>query len=220
MPESLRDTLDFLRDLRANNSRAWFEQNRKRYDAARGHFELFISDLISGFGGIEDLGSISANDCIYRIYRDVRFSPDKTPYKTHMAAVIGDGGRKSLGRSYYLQIAPDDSWVGGGFYAPSSDQLAKVRRSIADDPGELEAIIHEPDFVRYFGELEGESLKTAPMGYTRDHPAIDLLRRKQYLAGTSLGDAEVLAPDLTARVLTLCRALKPFLTYLNDALEM
>ena len=220
MPESLRDTLDFLRDLRANNSRAWFEQNRKRYDAARGHFELFISDLISGFGGIEDLGSISATDCIYRIYRDVRFSPDKTPYKTHMAAVIGDGGRKSLGRSYYLQIAPDDSWVGGGFYAPSSDQLAKVRRSIADDPDELEAIIHEPDFVRYFGELEGESLKTAPMGYTRDHPAIDLLRRKQYLAGTSLGDAEVLAPDLTARVLTLCRALKPFLTYLNDALEM
>lgn len=219
MPQSLQATLDFLRDLRTHNERPWFEQNRPRYDVARASFEAFVTDVISGFDDIEELGSVSAKDCIYRLNRDIRFSPDKTPYKTHMAAVIGRGGRKSVERSYYVQIAPGDSWVGGGLYAPSSEQLAAVRRSIAYDWRELDEIIHEPEFVRHFGGLEGESLKTAPQGYTRDHPAIDLLRRKQFLAGRSLSDVEVLSPDLTATILTLCKALKPFLTFLHDALD-
>lgn len=219
MPESLQVTLDFLRDLRVHNEKLWFDENRKRYDVARANFELFITDVISGFGDIEDLGGVSAKECIYRINRDIRFSRDKTPYKTHMAAVIGKGGRKSQDRSYYIQIAPGDSWLGGGMYAPSSEQLAAVRRSIAYDWRELNGIIDDPEFVRHFGGLEGESLKTAPQGYLKDHPAIDLLRRKQFLAGRSLSDEDVLSPDLTAIVLTMCRAVKPFLTFLHDALN-
>ncbi len=219
MPENLQVTLDFLRDLRLHNERPWFAENRQRYDIARGNLELFITDLIFGFGDIEDLGGVSAKACIYRINRDVRFSRDKSPYKTHMAAVIGKGGRKSEDRSYYIQIAPGDSWVGAGLYAPSPEQLAAVRRGIADDWRELDEIIHDPEFVRHFGGLEGESLKTAPQGYAKDHPAIDLLRRKQFLAGRSLSDDEVLSPDLDINVLTMCRALKPFLTFIHDALD-
>lgn len=219
MPENLQVTLDFLRDLRAHNERPWFEANRQRYDLARGNFELFVTDLISGFGDIEDLGGVSAKACIYRINRDVRFSRDKSPYKTQMAAVIGKGGRKSEERSYYIQISPGGSWMGGGLYAPSTEQLAAVRRGIAYDWRQLDEIIHYPEFIHHFGELEGESLKTAPQGYAKDHPAIDLLRRKQFLAGRALGDDEVLSPDLDINVLTMCRALKPFLTFLHDALD-
>src|SRR5436305_5515767 len=187
MSENLRDTLEFLRDLRANNDRAWFEQNRRRYDIARGHYEAFITDLIAQFSTFEDLGSISADQCIYRIYRDVRFSPDKTPYKTNLGAVIGKGGRKTIGRTYYIQIGPEgESMIAAGLYMPSKEELEKMRRSIADDSSKLRKILNKRDFKRYFNGLEGEMLKTAPQGYRKDHPDIDLLRHKQFLASSPL----------------------------------
>ena len=183
MPANLRDTLDFLRDLRAHNDRAWFDQNRKRYDSARGSFELLVTELIILSGSFEDLGSVTADQCIYRIYRDVRFSPDKTPYKTNMGAVIGKGGRKTVGRSYYLQIGPEgESFIAAGLYMPSKEQLELMRRAIASDSSPLRKILNKRDFKRYFSGLEGEQLKTAPQGYAKDHPDIDLLRYKQFLA--------------------------------------
>src|SRR5258708_36766201 len=106
MPEILQNALDFLRDLRTNNNKAWFDQHRKQYDAARGHFEEFVSELIMALSDIEDLGGVTAKDCISRINRDIRFSPDKTPYKTNMTAVIWQGGKKPAGRSSYVRVAP------------------------------------------------------------------------------------------------------------------
>lgn len=220
MPESLQVTLDFLRDLRANNSKAWFDQNRKRYDAARGHFETFITDLIIGVGEIDDLGSVTVKDCIYRINRDIRFSPDKSPYKTNMGAVIGKGGRKSGVRSYYVQIEPNgQSMVAGGLYMPSTEQLDKMRRTIARDAAPLKKILNKTDFKRSYGSLSGESLKTAPQGYSKDHPEIELLRFKQFLAFRMFSDEEILASDVAEQIVALCKTMKPLLVYLESVVE-
>jgi uncharacterized protein (TIGR02453 family) len=220
MPESLRDTLNFLRDLRTNNNKSWFDQNRKRYDMAREHFEAFITEFIYGLGEIEDLAGVTAKECMFRINRDVRFSPDKSPYKATMSAVIGKGGRKPIGRSYYVQIAPDgQSLLAGGVHSPSSQELDKVRRRLANHSDEFKKIIHKADFTRYFGSIQGEALKTAPQGYAKDHPDIELLRFKQFLAEHDFSDEQVLAPDLTVQILAMSKALKPFLTYLQAALD-
>jgi len=219
MPENLRYTLEFLRDLRANNNRPWFEQNRKRYDTARGYLDEFITDLIIQCGQFEDLGSVTADQCIYRIYRDVRFSPDKTPYKTNLGAVIGKGGRKTIGRSYYVQIGPEgESFIAAGLYMPSKEQLEQMRRAIAADSSTLRKILDKRDFKRYFSGLEGEQLKTAPQGYGKDHPDIDLLRYKQFLASSPLSEEQVLSPDLTDYVAEGFKALKPLETYIHEVL--
>jgi uncharacterized protein (TIGR02453 family) len=219
MSENLRDTLNFLRDLRANNNRAWFEQNRKRYDIARANYEEFVTDLIIAFNPFEDLGTVTAGDCIYRIYRDVRFSPDKTPYKTNLGAVIGKGGRKTIGRSYYVQIGPEgESFIAAGLYMPSTEELNRMRYAIATDSSKLRKILNKRNFKRYFSGLEGEQLKTAPQGYSKDHPDIDLLRYKQFLASSPLTEEQVLSPDLTDYVVEGFKALKPLETYIHEVL--
>jgi uncharacterized protein (TIGR02453 family) len=218
MPRELKATLGFLRELDEHNDRAWFTEHRAEYDAARGVFEDFVGAVIDAVGELEDLAGVTPDECMFRIYRDTRFSPDKRPYKTAMSAVIARGGRKPIGRSYYVHIQPgDESFVAGGLHSPTSAELDGVRRAIAADAAPLRAILAAPAFVATFGELHGESLKSAPQGYAKDHPAIDLLRRKQFLVSAVFSDADVLADDLVARVAADCAAMQPFLTYLYEA---
>lgn len=217
MPQALQFTLDFLEDLRFNNNKTWFDENRKRYEQARSHFEALIDDIIHGFAAVEGLGKTSAKDCIFRINRDVRFSKDKMPYKTNFGALIGNGGRKTTERSYYLNLEPGNSFIAGGVYAPLPEHLKSIRETIAADDGKkLTAIINHKDFKQYFGTMQGESLKTAPKGYAADHPAIDLLRHKQFLAMHPLNDPEVLEDDFAAHFIAVSKALKPFERYFND----
>lgn len=219
MPKDLQTTLDFLTDLRFNNYKSWFDENRKRYDKARGAFEALIGDVIQKFAPVEDLGKTTAKECIFRINRDVRFSKDKTPYKTNMGAVVGSVGRKSAGNSYYIQIAPGECGIAGGVYMPSPEELKKLRAYIAVHGDQLKKIITAKPFVKHFGSMGGDKLKTAPKGYSSDHPYIELLQYKQFLAWQDLSDAEVLADDLTARIVESCLALKPFVSYLTEALQ-
>ena len=220
MPAALQVTLDFLEDIRFNNNRVWFQDNRKRYDAAQANFNQLIEAIMQQFGEVEDLGRTTVKECVYRINRDVRFSKDKTPYKFHMGAVIGNGGRKSTGRSYYIQIQPGESMVAGGVYMPEAEQLKHIRAATASDNGKrLRAIINHADFKRYFGAMQGEQLKSAPKGYSSDHAAIDLLRHKQFLAMHMMNDADVLSDDLVTHVVAVCKALKPFEAYFNDILN-
>ncbi|MBL8152748.1 MAG: DUF2461 domain-containing protein [Anaerolineae bacterium] len=217
MPQSLQATLDFLTDLRFNNYREWFEDNRKRYDQARAAVEALVAEIIGGFGGVEDLGKTTPRDCLFRIHRDVRFSKDKTPYKTAMGIVIGNGGRKSTGRSYYLHIEPaHSSFIAAGVYDPTPEQLKAIRAAIAEDAAPLRKIIAERDFAGYFGGLEGERLKTPPKGYSADHAAIDLLKHKQFLASHALTDEDVLREDFAAHFIAVCAALKPLESYFQD----
>ena len=220
MPESLRETLEFLRQLRANNNRQWFEVHRGQYEHARGCFQDLVTDLIHQFDPVDDLAGVTAKDSMFRINRDVRFSNDKSPYKSNMGAVLGQGGRKSTGRSYYFHIEPDGgSFLAGGLYDPSTDALGKMRAAIGENAKRFKQIIHAPDFVQYFGTLSGDSLKTAPQGFAKDHPDIELLRLKQYIASHKLSDEQLLSADLVPHVLAVYKAMKPLLIYIEAVLK-
>lgn|SRR5574341_1559662 len=220
-PIDLKPTLEFLRDLKQNNNKAWFEKNRKSYQRAKESFEVFIDQFIDEFRPTEDFGGLSAKDCTFRINRDMRFSKDKSPYKTNMAADVARGGRRSETLGYYFHVAPKgESMIAGGLYMPTSEQLTKVRKAIARDANRLKKIINGKEFIRYFGSMEGEKLKMAPSGYAKDHPEIELLKFKQFLAAHPFPDQEVLSPDFLTNTIQVARALKPFLDYLNSVLSV
>jgi uncharacterized protein (TIGR02453 family) len=219
MPQ-LHLVLDFLRQLKVHNDKTWFEAHRADYELARTHFEAFVEDVIMNFSPIEDVRGLSPKDCTFRIYRDVRFSNDKSPYKTNMAAVVGRGGRKSTRLPYYIHIDPEGSFLGGGVYMPTPEQLKRIRHQIDDDARELKKITGNKDFVKQFGGLTGERVKTAPKGYAADHPDIDLLRYKQFLAAHNLSEDDVLSPRLVSHVITVFKTLKPFNEYFNHLLGL
>jgi uncharacterized protein (TIGR02453 family) len=213
MPANLRSALTFLEDLKFNNNREWFNANRKRYEEARAAFEALVADVMAEFAPADDLGKTVVKDTIYRINRDVRFTKDKSPYKSNFGALIGNGGRKSTGRTYYINIEPGESFIAGGVYDPQPEELKRIRAAIAEKPEALRRIINNQNFKHFFGEVRGESLKSAPKGYANDHPAIDLLKRKQFLATHLLSDDDVLRDDLAAHIIVVCGALKPFEGY-------
>lgn len=216
MKANLRAAIDFLGKLQLHNNREWFEKNRGEYDQARAAFEIFIDTLIHDLGRHENLKGATAKDSIFRIYRDVRFAKDKSPYKTNMGAEIVAGGRKSGRVGYYVHLAPrDESMIAGGLYMPSSEQIAKFRKAIARDAKPFKRILAAKDFQKFFGTLEPEKLKTAPLGYARDHPEIELLKWKQVVVYHPLSDAQVFAPNFTPYTLGVFKAMKPFLDYLN-----
>jgi uncharacterized protein (TIGR02453 family) len=213
MPANLQSALSFLEDLKFNNNREWFNANRKRYDESRAAFEVLVADVMSQFAPVEDLDKTAVKDCIFRINRDVRFTKDKSPYKSNLGALVGNGGRKSTGRSYYINLEAGESFIAGGVYDPQPETLKIIRAAIAEKPNQLRKIITNKDFVKFFGDLRGDALKTAPKGYASDHPAIDLLKRKQFLALHLLKDDDVLKDDFAAHIVEVCKVLKPFEGY-------
>jgi uncharacterized protein (TIGR02453 family) len=215
----LKPTFDFLTKLKNNNNRAWFQENRSAFDRAQEAFAIFVDALIRDLGRGENLTGVSAKDCIFRIYRDIRFSKDKSPYKTNMGAEIVGGGRKSGRLGYYFHIAPhDQSMIAGGLYMPSGEQIAKFRQAIARDARKFKRIMNEKEFKKYFGTLEGERLKTAPQGFGRDHPEIELLKLKQVVVHHRLSDEQVLSANAAVHAVAACKAMKPFLDYLNKVI--
>ena len=218
-PINFATALRFLEELSQNNNKAWFEAHRPDYQAARSTFEQFVNDLIDEFRVSDHLQDLTAKDCVARIYRDIRFSKDKSPYKTNLAAMIAPGGWRSTALGYYVSIGPlGQSMVAGGLYSPTTEQLSRFREAIVDDASGFKEIIQAKEFIEAFGEIEGERLKTAPRGYDRDHPEIDLLRLKQITAVHRFTEREVREDDFKRQVVSLCRAMKPFLSYLNVTL--
>jgi uncharacterized protein (TIGR02453 family) len=216
----LKSVLDFLSDLKGHNNKAWFEEHRSAYDTARTNFENFVDQLISEYGRIDDTGGITAKDCIMRIYRDTRFSKDKSLYKTNMGATIAPGGKKSTSLGYHLHMQPhDETLIAGGLYMPTPEQLTSFRSAIDRDAAPFKAIINDKEFKKYFGTLEGEKVKTVPQGYTREHPEIELLRFKQVVVVHRLSDEMVLSPKFRTHVIKTFIAMKPFLDYLNATLK-
>ena len=200
--------------------KSWFEEHRADYELARARFESFVDQLIRKYGGIEDLGGITAKDSVMRIYRDTRFSKDKSPYKTNMGATLAPGGKRSSRLGYHLHIQPgDQSLIAGGLYMPSPEQLARFRKAIDQDATPFKAILREKEFKKYFGVLEGEKVKTVPQGYSGEHPEIELLRFKQAVVVHHLSDAIVLSPRFGTHAIKVFTAMKPFLDYLNMILK-
>ncbi len=216
-----KSTLDFLSAVKENNNRDWFLQNKAFYQEAKVNFEQVVQQLIDNLLEFEPiLKGLEAKTCIYRINRDIRFSNDKSPYKTHLGAFIVRGGRKNGDRfaGYYFHIEPGGSIAAGGSYMPPSPWLTAIRERIDEEPGKLRKIIEAKEFVRYFGTLDGEKLKTAPKGYTVEHPEIDLLRYKSYLVVNQLNDQLVTSDRLIQHVTDVFKAMKPLNDFLNTEL--
>ncbi|MCW3788776.1 DUF2461 domain-containing protein [Plebeiibacterium sediminum] len=211
---------DFLKELTVNNNKEWFNDNKSKYQTAKDDFESYIDQLIALVHSIDPtIGHPHAKDCIFRIYRDVRFSKDKLPYKNNFGAYIAHGGRKSPYAGYYLHIEPDNSFIGGGIYCPQPKILKTVRESIMDNAEEYVDIIKNKTFKKTFPEIWGEKVKTAPKGFSKNDPNIDLIRPKSYALITNLTDEEILDPKFEKQVIKTFNIMKPFNDFLNIAIK-
>jgi len=212
--------LNFLDNLSQNNYKAWFDAQRADYETARAIFNQFIDTLIDEFRLSDNLQALSSKDCVTRIYRDIRFTRDKSPYHTNFSAIIAPGGKKSPEQGYYVSIQPhDQTLIAGGLYMPTPLQLERFRQAVDRHAAALKRITKEKAFVEQFGKIEGERLKTAPKGYDRAHPEIELLQLKQVTVLHHVSDREVLAEDFPEKAVAVCRAMKPFLGYLDEVLQ-
>jgi uncharacterized protein (TIGR02453 family) len=221
MDNKLNRTLTFLEGLKENNDRSWFKAHRDEYEAAKAAFEDVLDDVIDALRADDNLKFLQGKNCISRIYRDVRFSRDKSPYKLNMGAMIApDGWKDNQQLGYYVSIEPGgESMVAGGLYMPSSEQLTKFREMVVGDATKFKMLISEPNFVQAFGGIEGDTLKTAPRGYDREHPEIELLRLKQIFASRKYSDGEAKSAYFVDDIIEKCNTLRPFLRYLQDVIK-
>lgn len=208
--------LDFLSELAENNHKEWMEANRPRYKKAKAFFEGLVGELIAKTAVFEPpLADLEPKKCIFRINRDIRFSKNKNPYKTNVGAVIAQGGRKSPYACYYIHVQPGNIFRAGGIYHPESKILKAVRQEIDYSGDKLKEIIESEDFKKHFPEVAGESLKTAPKGYPKDHEHIELLRKKSFLVTEKVSDADFLRDDFIEKTVGVYESMKPFNDFFN-----
>ncbi len=214
------EALTFLRGLKRNNRREWFNARRDTYEAVvRQPMLAFIEQLAIDFRDFAPDIVASPKTSMYRIYRDIRFSANKAPYKTHVAANFPTRGLpKHAGAGLYFHVSPDEVWVGGGLYAPDTSQLHRVREHIADNVRQLRAVIDSPGFRRAVGKLEGERLLRVPRGFPKDHEAAEYLRFRQFLAGAELPGSFGTSSKLYPKILSVFRQVAPLVRFLNEPL--
>ncbi|HLF45957.1 MAG TPA: DUF2461 domain-containing protein [Chitinophagaceae bacterium] len=216
-------TIRFLKDLKKNNNKPWFDKNRKRYEEAKADFLQFIQAVIDAYSKKDKtLIGIKAKDCIFRINRDVRFSKDKSPYKTNFGASINKDGRKAFSSAgYYFHMEPGQVFLGGGIYQPPPAELSKVRQEVDYCYDEFKKIIAAKKFKAVFGDLDKSKeflLSRVPKGYATDNPAAAYLKLKSYLAITELNDQDLVSKNLLKKTTAVFEALKPLIDFINRAL--
>ncbi len=215
------ETLRFLRALKRNNRREWFNAHRADYEAyVRQPMTAIVERLAIDLRAFAPELVASAKVSMYRIYRDTRFSENKTPYKTHVAAVFPTRGlAKHEGAGVYFHVSPEEVWIGGGMYSPQPPQLFAVRRHIAAHLKQLRAIVESPAFRRQFGPLEGDALKRVPRGFARDDPAADYLKLTRFVAGAGFPPTLATSPAFYQTLLTVFRRVIPLARFLNAPLS-
>ncbi len=220
-PRFTADTLSFLRRLKRNNRREWFNAHRDEYEQhVRQPMIDVIERLAVDFRSFAPDLVASPKRSLYRIHRDIRFSADKKPYKTHVAAVFPPRDLpKHEGAGLYFHAAPDGVWVGGGMYAPQTAQLLAVREHIAANSRRLRSIVSAPGFRRAVGELEGERLQRVPRGFPKDHEAAEFLKFRQFLACRDFPAAFATSPKFYSTLLGVFRQIAPLIAYLNEPLK-
>jgi uncharacterized protein (TIGR02453 family) len=213
--------LRFLADLKKSNNRDWFQKNKDRYLDAKNSFDDFLEglhkELLKFDSGLAD---VDPRKIAFRIYRDVRFSKDKRPYKVNMGAGFSPGGKMLQEAGYYVHLEPGGCFVAGGLYQPSPENLARVRQEIDYTPDELLRILRDRKFKAAFKGLDDfDRVKTAPKGYAKDHPHIDLLKNKSFIVSHNFRNSEVTSPAFVKAVAATCRLIKPLNDYLNGAIR-
>lgn len=210
----------FLRDIAVHNDREWFKAHRARYDSAAAAFNDIVAGMIARIAEFEPgVAGLSPADCTYRIYRDIRFTNDKRPYKLHFGAYINAHGKKAMHGGYYLHFQPGNSLAAGGAYCLSPKVLREVRQSIVDNVDEFAAIVEAPEFKRLFPEIGEQRLKTVPKGFPKDFPHPEYLRPKDYSVFTRLDDAALLRRGWEDGVAGIFRAMKPMLDFVNYTID-
>ncbi|MCF6169105.1 DUF2461 domain-containing protein [Lutibacter sp.] len=208
-----KTTLDFLKRLKKNNNRDWFNKYKAEFQQEQAKIKSFYTDLEKALNTHDEIEKLK----VFRIYRDVRFSKDKTPYKTHFGGHYVRSTKRLRG-GYYLQINPGESFLAGGFWAPNKEDLLRIRKEFEIDATEIREIMNDTTFVSHFGALEGASLKTAPRGFDKNHPDLDLIKMKQFIITHKFTDAEVLSDDFLEKVNDSFKAMRPFFNYMSEIL--
>lgn len=210
----MKKAFEFLKQIKENNNREWFAQYKPEYELIVKENKTFFNQIYSELQKHDSLEGIH----IYRIYRDVRFSKDKSPYKTNFG--VGYSRTKPLLRGgYYVHLEPNNSFVGGGFWAPNNEDLLRIRKEFEMDTSEIKKITSDPTFISYFGELQGEDgVKTAPKGFDKNHPDIDLIKKKQYVVMRRFSDKEVFSATFPQEIIQTFLAMRPFFDYMSEVL--
>lgn len=216
----LKTTVKFLKELSANNNKEWFDANRKTYEACRKDFLALVDSIIAEIAKFDpELTGVDAKKCAFRINRDIRFSKDKTPYKTNFGALMGANGKKTEGTGYYVHIAPGQNFAGGGIYMPPPDVLAAIRQEIDYNPDALNKLVNSNDFKETFGEIRGDKLKTAPKGYPKDHENIELLRLKSFYVVKDYSEKDLTADGFFKDLISTYKKAHEFNKYLKEAIS-
>ncbi|MDR1257898.1 MAG: DUF2461 domain-containing protein [Tannerellaceae bacterium] len=213
--------LEFLRELEHNNNRDWFQKNKARYDVLhKGHMEI-VQQLINRIALFDpDIAGVEVKECLFRIYRDIRFSPNKLPYKTHFGAYIAArGGRNSERSGYYLHLEPDNCFMSGGVWMPQPKLLKKLRQDIYDHIDEFVGILENPSFKELYPALEGETLKRTPAGFPPDFEHEEIIRHKDFCVSASKPDRFFYAKDWIEQAADCYERLLPFTRFLNYSVD-
>lgn len=210
----MKKAFEFLTQIKKNNNREWFAKHKSGYDTIVKGNKTFFNQIYSEFQKHDSLEGIH----IFRIYKDIRFSKDKSPYKTNFGASFSRT-KPMLRGGYYVHLEPGNSFVGGGFWAPNNEDLFRIRKEFEMNTTEIKKIISDETFVKYFGELKGEDgVKTAPKGFDKNHPDIDLIKKKQYVVMRKFTDNQVFAADFPKEIIATFLAMRPFFDYMSEVL--
>ena len=216
------DTLQFLDDLKANNNRDWFLDNKKRYEDFKKDYQLLVADLLDAMKPLDpSLEMLEVKNCTFRINRDIRFSKDKTPYKSHLGIWLSSGAKGLNRAGYYIHLENGSSFIAGGLYCPEANDLKKMRKEIAYFHEDLDSILNEEAFKKEFNDFdrdEKNTLKNPPRGYEKNHPAIDLLKLKSFESSQKIDFSTAGTKDFVTTVSKKLILLKPLNDFINRAL--
>jgi uncharacterized protein (TIGR02453 family) len=215
-----QSTIHFLADLKVNNNRDWFNANRIRYENSRSEYFAFVNQLIAGIKHFDhSIGTLEAKECTFRINRDIRFSPNKEPYKTNMGAYMARGGRKSPYAGYYFHLEPGASFVSGGIYMAPPENMKKIRVEMDTYSEEFLSIVNGKKFKGSFSQFDSESLKRIPQGFSVDSPVAEYLKMKHITPFREMKDTELTSNNLLISTLEAFSNMQPLVAFLNRALE-
>lgn len=219
---TLDKSLGFLKKIKSNNNKDWFETNKSNYLEAKAEFEAFIQGLISGLAKFDKQidSNLQAKTCVFRIYKDVRFSKDKTPYKTNFGASINPGGKKSMAAGYYFHLEPGNIFIAGGNYMPMPDQLLCIRQEIDYNGDKLDKLVNAKAFKTLFDGLDQEDkLKTVPKGFDKEHKYLEFLKLKSFIAFHKISDKQLASKDFVKEIMNGYKAMLPLNQFLREALD-
>lgn len=212
-----KSAFDFIKLVAKNNNREWFNKNKERYLKEHAHLIAFADCLLEHMNTHDHIETASGKESLFRIYNDIRFSKDKTPYKDHWAGSFKRATKKLRG-GYYYHLQPENAYLAGGFFSPNAEDLKRIRQDIDLNYADWNRLLNRPSIKNTFGQLIGEEIVSAPRGYEKDHPAIKLLRHKRFYLKHRFTDEEVLAPGFAKHLSDTCKKLRPFFDYMSEVL--